>query len=86
MTCGPSLATSCWIEDAAIAIASRSTLRLGTSKEPKNLAGSRPWSSRMPSCETVSIVTTPPERTVATGFVSALGSSPQCTVSGVERM
>jgi hypothetical protein len=40
----------------------------------------------MPSCETVSIVTTPPERTVATGFVSALGSSPQCTVSGVERM
>ena len=86
ITCGPSFAKSCWMSDAAIAIASRSTLRRGTPWAPKNATGSRPWSSRMPSCETVSKVTTPPEGTVATGFVVALGSRPQLTVSGVERM
>jgi hypothetical protein len=39
----------------------------------------------MPSCETVSIVTTAPLWTVAAGTLSGPGSRPQCTVSGVER-
>src|SRR3974390_3676741 len=38
----------------------------------------------MPSCDTVSIVTTPPSGTSSTVGVVRLGSQPQSTVSGVD--
>ena len=50
---------------------------------PKKPAGSRPWSSRMPSWLMVSTVTVSPERTVSAGFAVALGEQAPAHPGGV---
>lgn len=68
---------------AAISTASSSTPSAGTPCAPKKASGSLPWSSRMPSWLTVSIVTLSPSAMCSTGGSTAQGSLPQRTVAGV---
>src|SRR3954469_14754771 len=84
-TCGPSLAKSCGSSEPAIVRASRMTCDSPTPLPRKYATGSRPWSSRMPSCETVSKVTSEPDATVRIGRASRFGRKPHRTVSGVDR-
>src|SRR5204862_47137 len=69
--------------DAPMACASFSTWSASTPCWAKNFTGSLPWSSRMPSCDTVSKITTLPEGTDSTGFAAAFGRLPQRAVCGV---
>lgn len=84
-TWGPSPSGSRGGGDFANRRASESTSVAAMPYRPKKAAGSRPWSSRMPSCETVSKVTLSPESIVSAGAVVRQGSRPQPTVSGVAR-
>lgn len=75
-TWGPSAKKSCWLSEAAICLASSSTISALMPYWPKYLTGSRPWSSSRPSWETVSKVTALPEGTVRMAGVSRLGKQP----------
>ena len=52
-------------------------------RAPKKAAGSRPWSSRIPSWDSVSTVMTVPPSTDITGVDSRFGHQPHRLVSGV---